>query len=163
MQVCRTDADARLVRRKIVHRFWALLIVAAGLAGTSAQAQVPTQTISTHVVKITVPDGWRRAGPLSYCSDPRQVLAISRRSDGAVILVLETRVGSFAARSTFRLSPRPTRFEGCCGQPTGPGYQFTFRERGRDFYAYVFSKDRAAAHVAVAILNTLRVVGGLAS
>ena len=117
---------------------------------------MPTQTASTHGVRITVPDGWRRAGRLSYCSDPRQVLAISRRSDGAVILVLETHLASFPARSSFRLA-RPTRFEGCCGQPTGPGYQFTFRERGRDFYAYVFSKDRAAADGAVAILNTLRV------
>jgi hypothetical protein len=85
------------------------------------------------------------------------VLALARRHDGAVILVLETRGRSFPARSTFHLSPQPTRFEGCCGQPTGPGYQFAFRERGREFYAYVYSKDRAAAHAAVAILNTLRV------
>jgi hypothetical protein len=141
----------------LVHRLWPILLVAAGLVGTSAEAQVPAHTVSTHGVRITVPDGWRRAGRLSDCSDPRQVLALARRHDGAVILVLETGGRPFPARSTFHLSPQPSRFEGCCGQPTGPGYQFEFRERGREFYAYVYSEDRAAARGAVAILNTLRV------
>jgi len=157
MQVCRTDVLARLVRRQLVHRFWPVLFVAAGLAGTSAEAQVPAQTLSTHGVRITVPDGWLRAGRVSDCSDPRQVLALARRHDDAVILLLETRGRPIPARSTFHLSPQPTRFEGCCGQPTGPGYEFEFRERGREFYAFVYSKDRAAAQGAVAILNTLRV------
>jgi hypothetical protein len=49
------------------------------------------------------------------------------------------------------------RFEGCCDQPTGPGYEFTFRERGRDFYAFIDSTNRTVATEAVAILNTLRV------
>jgi hypothetical protein len=157
MQVCRTDALGRLSRKEIVYRLWALLLIAVGLAGTSAEAQVRTHTISTSGVRITVPDGWRRAGLLSDCSDPRQVLALARPDDGSVILVLETRLSSFPARSTFRLPPRATRFEGCCDQPSGPGYRFAFRERGREFYAYVFSNDRATAHSAVAILNTLRV------
>jgi hypothetical protein len=43
------------------------------------------------------------------------------------------------------------------GQPTGPAIRLRSRERGREFYAYVFSKDRAAANGAVAVLNTLRV------
>jgi len=124
--------------------------------GTSAQAQVPAQTLSTHGVRITVPDGWRRAGLLSDCSDPSQVLALVRRNE-AVILILERRHGYFPARSTFRLSPRPTRFEGCCGQPTGPGYRFVFRDRGRNFYAFVYAPDRANAARAAAVLNTLRV------
>jgi hypothetical protein len=140
-----------------VHRFWPVLLVAAGLAGTSAEAQVPAHTLSTHGVRITVPDGWLGAGGLSDCSDPRQVLALARRHDGVVILVLETSGRSFPARSTFHLSPQPIRFEGCCGQPTGPGYRFAFREGGREFYAYVYSQHRAAAQGAVAILNTLRV------
>jgi hypothetical protein len=43
-------------------------------------------------------------------------------------------------------------------RPTnGPGYEFTFRERGRDFYAFIDSSNRAVATEAVAILNTLRV------
>jgi hypothetical protein len=140
-----------------VRGIWAVLLVAVGLVGTPAEALVRAHTISTHGLRMTVPNGWRRAGLLSDCSDPRQVLALARPDDDAVILVLETREGSFPARSTFRLSPRPTRFEGCCGQPTGPGYRFAFRERGREFYSYVFSKDRAAANGAVAVLNTLRV------
>jgi hypothetical protein len=155
MQVCRTDAVARLVRREIVYRVWASVLVALGLAGTSAQARMPTHTISTHGVRITVPDGWRRAGLLSDCSDPRQVLALSRRN--TVILVLERRDGAFPARSTFRLSQRPTRFEGCCGQPKGPGYRFAFRDHGRNFYAFVYAADRSNAARAAAVLNTLRV------
>src|SRR6266536_4234777 len=31
-----------------------------------------------------------------------------------------------APRPPFR-TPSPTRFEGCCDQPTGPSYEFTFR------------------------------------
>ena len=139
-----------------MQRIWAPLLVAVGLVGTSAQAQVPAQTLSTHGVRITVPDGWRRAGLLSDCSDPSQVLALVRRNE-AVILILERRNGHFPARSTFRLTPRPTRFEGCCGQPTGPGYRFAFRDRGRNFYAFVYAPDRANAARAAAVLNTLRV------
>ncbi|MGN6431750.1 MAG: hypothetical protein ACTHNB_13630 [Gaiellaceae bacterium] len=136
---------------------WAVLLVAVGLTGTSAEAQVRTHAISTHGLQVTVPDGWSRAGLLSNCSDPRQVLALAWPNDRAVILVLETHDRLFASRSSFQLPSRPTRLEGCCDQPSGPGYRFAFRERGREFYAYVFSKDRAAAHSAVAVLNTLRV------
>ena len=139
-----------------MQRIWAPLLVAVGLVGTSAQAQVHTRTISMHGLRITVPDGWRRAGLVSDCSDPRQVLALARRSD-ATILILERRDGSFPARSTFRLTPRPTRFEGCCGQPTGPGYRFAFRDRGRNFYAFVYAADRGNATRAASVLNTLRV------
>ena len=139
-----------------MQRIWASLLVAVGLLGTSAQAQVYTRTISTHGLRITVPDGWHRAGLLSDCSDPRQVLALARRND-AMILILERRDGSFPARSTFRLTPRPTRFEGCCGQPTGPGYRFAFRDRGRNFYAFVYAAGRANAARAAAVLNTLGV------
>jgi hypothetical protein len=155
MQICRTDALARLVRTEIVHRIWVALLVAVGLVATSAQARVPTHTISTHGVRITTPNGWRRAGLLSDCSDPRQVLSLARRQ--TVILVLETRSRPFPPRSTFRLPPRAMPFEGCCGQPAGPGYRFAFRENGREFYAFLYSKDRAAARAAVAVLNTLRV------
>jgi len=156
MQVCRTDAVVRLDRREIVYRIWAPLLVAVGLVATSAQAQVHTHTISTDGVRITLPDGWRRAGLLSDCSDPRQVLSLARGND-ATILILERRDGSFPSRSTFRLSRRPTRFEGCCGQPTGPGYRFAFRDRGRSFYAFVYAGDRGNAARAAAVLDTLRV------
>ena len=138
-----------------MRRIWVPLVVSVGLLATSAQARVPTHAISMHGVRIAAPNGWHRAGLLSDCSDPRQVVSLARRH--AVILVLETRGRSFPARSTFRLPPRAIRFEGCCGQPTGPGYRFAFRENGREFYAFVFSKDRAAARAAVAVLDTLRV------
>jgi hypothetical protein len=74
-----------------------------------------------------------------------------------LILVLESSGNNFPARQRFRLAASPMRFEGCCDQPTGPGYEFTFRERGRDFYAFIDAPNRDVATEAVAILNTLRV------
>jgi hypothetical protein len=54
----------------------------------------------------------------------------------------------------------PTRFEGCGDLPSGPGYEFTFRARGRDFEAFVYTSSREVATEAVAALNTLRVSPG---
>jgi len=138
-------------------------IAVLGLAGTPAEARAPGRTISGDGVRITIPSSWRRAGVLSICSDPHQVLALARSRHelpagnashyrGGLILVLESSGNNFPARLRFRLAASPTRFEGCCEQPTGPG-----RERGRDFYAFIDSTNRAVATEALAILNTLRV------
>ncbi len=149
-------------------RIAAAAIAVLALAGTPAEARTPGQTISGDGVRITIPSSWRRAGVLSICSDPHQVLALARSRHelpagnashyrGGLILVLESSGNGFPARQRFRLAASPTRFEGCCDQPTGPGYEFTFRERGRDFYAFIDSSNRAVATEGVAILNTLRV------
>jgi hypothetical protein len=63
----------------------------------------------------------------------------------------------FPPRTTFRLRSRPSRFEGCCGIPQDRGYEFIFRDDGRNLYAFVYAADRPSAQEAVAILNTLRV------
>jgi hypothetical protein len=80
---------------------------------------------------------------------------------GALVLLLEDHgvnpPSSYPARAKFRLPAKPSSFEGCCDQPTGPGYEFLFRDQGRDFYAFVYASKRAEAEEAVAILNTLRV------
>jgi hypothetical protein len=50
------------------------------------------------------------------------------------------------------------RSEGAGLRPTNrTGLQIKFRERGRDFYAFIDFSNRAVATEAVAILNTLRV------
>jgi hypothetical protein len=151
-----------------VLRIAAAAIAVLALAGTPAEARAPGRTISGDGVRITAPWSWRWAGVLSICSDPHQVLALARSRHelpagnashygGGLILLLESSGNNFPARRRFRLAASPMRFEGCCDQPTGPGYEFTFRERGRDFYAFVDSTNRAVATEAVAMLNTLQV------
>jgi hypothetical protein len=151
-----------------VLRIAAAAIAVLALVGAPAEARVPGRTISGDAIRITTPSGWRRAGALSICSDPHQVLALARSRHelpagnashyrGGLILVLESSGNNFPARQRFRLAASPMRFEGCCDQPTGPGYEFTFRERGRDFYAFIDAPNRDVATEAVAILNTLRV------
>jgi hypothetical protein len=150
--------------RKLVITAVAVAVCAAGPASASA----PTLSAEAAGVRIAVPPGWRVTHGLSGCSEPHEILAIARsreellignaaRYRGGLILLLETRGTSFAPRSEFRLPAGPTRFEGCCDMPSGPGYQFTFSENGREFEAFVFTRKRAVATAAVAILNTLRV------
>jgi len=79
------------------------------------------------------------------------------RYKGGLILLLEGPGNPFPPRQLLRLPAAPTRFEGCCGEPTGPGYEFTFRDSERNFYAFVFAENRRVANDAVAILDTLRV------
>jgi hypothetical protein len=149
-------------------RIAAAAIAVLAVAGTPAEARAPGRTISGDGVRITIPSSWRRAGVLSSCSDPHQVLALARSRyelpagnashyRGGLVLVLESSGNNFPARQRFRLAASPTRFEGCCDQPTGPGYEFTFRERGRDFYALIDAPNRAVGTEAVAILNTLQI------
>jgi hypothetical protein len=80
------------------------------------------------------------------------------------VLVLEDHgvnpPSGFPARSHFQLPARAGALGGCCDTPNGPGYEFLFRDRGRDFYAYVYASEHSAAEEAVAILNTLRVNPG---
>jgi hypothetical protein len=156
------------IRSPFMHRIVLAALAALALAGTPAEARAPGRIVSVDGVRITIPSGWRRAGQLSDCSDPHQMIALARtrrellignanRFRGGLILLLEGGGHFFAPRQPFRLPAAPTRFEGCCDQPTGPGYEFTFSERGRDFYAFVYSENRAVASEALAILNAIRV------
>jgi hypothetical protein len=145
------------------------VVAAVALVGTSAaEARAPAPVLAVHGVRITVPAGCRRAGRLSICSQPHRVLALARtrhellignasRYTGGLILLLESSGNAFRARHQFRLPAAATQFEGCCDQPSGPGYEFTFRDGGRDFYAFVYGTNRAVANEGVEILNTLRV------
>ena len=44
--------------------------------------------------------------------------------------------------------------------PTGPGQELTFRDHGRNLYAFVYVASRAKAVQAAAILNSLVIGGG---
>src|SRR6266487_6318426 len=80
MQLCRTEREAPrpLCRIPRVLRIAAVAIAVFALVGAPAEARVPGRTISGDAILITTPSGWRRAGALSICSDPHQVLALAR-------------------------------------------------------------------------------------
>jgi hypothetical protein len=147
-----------------VRRITAAALVLVAVVVAPASARTGFAVVAAGGVEVSVPAGWRPVGRLSDCSDPWQVLALARsrrklaigeasRYRGGLLLVLETAANPFPARVRFRLPAKPSRFEGCCGQPAGPGFEFTIRDGGRDFYAFIFARGRAARE-AVAILNT---------
>ena len=149
--------------RNLVVTAMAVAVCAAGPASASA----PTLSAEAAGVRLAVPAGWRVTHVLGGCSDPHEVLALARsrkellvgnasRYHGGLLLLLEhARYRAFPPRAHFRLVGTPTNFEGCCG-PAGPGYAFSFRDRGRNFSALIYATGRAARE-GVAILNTLRV------
>jgi hypothetical protein len=153
-------------------RLGLVLAVLLGLgAGASPAAQ--SQLLRAHGLRVVAPPGWRHANQLlSDCIDPTQALAITNRTrtseaagtvsgKTALVLVLEDHgvnpPSGFPTRKHFHVPARAGLLGGCCDTPNGPGYEFLFRDQGRDFYAYVYASKRSAAQEAVAILNTLRV------
>jgi hypothetical protein len=127
--------------------------------------------LRAHGLRVLAPSGWQLTNQsFADCSAPVQALAITNadlgprpafRGSAALVLVLEDRSvnppRAYPARTSFRLPAKPSQFESCCEQPTGPGYEFLFQDQGRDFYAFVYASKRAEAEEAVAILNTLKV------
>jgi hypothetical protein len=46
---------------------------------------------------------------------------------------------------------------GCCEMPFSRGFSVSFRDHGRNFYAFVYAADSSNATRGAAVLNTLRV------
>jgi hypothetical protein len=86
-------------------------------------------------------------------------LRIPRRS--ALVLLMEGSTGRFPARpALFSLPGHFGNLVGCCKIPTGPGAELLFRDRGRNFYAFVYVGNRAPATARrdiVRLLTSLRV------
>jgi hypothetical protein len=143
-------------------------LAAAGFAGGGT-----SQTL--HVVKgdglrALVPPGWHVTEQrLVECTDPTPVAAITnargqlskRLSRGtALILLLEDRgalASGFPRRTTFKFTSARSFLGGCCDMPTGVGEAFTFRDHGRNLYAFVYAATPRQRKQALAILNTLAV------
>jgi hypothetical protein len=155
-----------------MHRFVAAVALTGALVAPSSAHSFRPGALRKEGVSIAVPAGWRPLGGLLTTSrNPRQVLALARAPrplllgsaaayKGGLILLMEGGAGTgtrFEPRVDFRLPARPIRFEGCGGTPSGPGYEFDFRTRGRDFEAFIYTSNRAVAREGVAILNTIRV------
>jgi hypothetical protein len=157
-----------------------LLLLAPALGGDGSLAS--TRLTEVHLrpgISFQLPDRWRiLRGPLTTCSDPIERFAAATfpasrlGPDNAVprkealVLLLEDHINpanGFSSRPRrFRLQADPMAFEGCCDTPTNHGYEFTFRDRGRDFEAFVFRGPRTPPKLleqATGILNSLLVAG----
>jgi len=151
-----------------VYRFAAVAALTLVVSATASAPAATPYTARTAGLGIQVPSGWRVSrASWSDCDDPAQVLALVRGKhpvrDGGLLLVLEDTVNpasAFHRHSSFRLPRKASTFEGCCGTPAAAGYEFIFREQGRDFEVFLWARDRGLAKTAVAALNTLRVSRG---
>ena len=115
------------------------------------------------------PRAWHLAHErLTDCISPRQVLAVTdaRNLDidaklpreTTLVLVLESPGGrAFPARPEIRAPARLDQMGGCCEMPLSRGFAVSFRDHGRNFYAFVYAANRSNAVRAAALLNTLRV------
>jgi hypothetical protein len=158
-----------------------LLALALALGGDASLAGTPLRQV--HVgsgISLRLPDGWRiLRGPLTTCSDPTERLAAATflasqlgpvnavPRTGALLLLLEDHVNApsaFSARPPhFRLHGYPTSFEGCCDTPATPGYEFMFRDHGRDFEAFIFPGSGASPELVretTTVLDSLQVAAG---
>jgi hypothetical protein len=128
---------------------------------------------------VQLPRGWRLLRrPVTACSDPIERFAAASfpasqlgRGNalpraGALILLLEDHINPASAfpirPRQFRLRARATTFEGCCDTPSAPGYEFTFRDHGHHFEAFLFRESHAPRKLldqAMSVLNSLQVAG----
>jgi hypothetical protein len=108
-------------------------------------------------VTATAPPGWQlvRQPAVESSCDPVERLALATYRlprtgtpikrvprNQALVIVLEDHVNSPAGYHPkprrIRLAwKRPSRFEGCCGLPTAPGWELFFRSHGRDLIVFV--------------------------
>jgi hypothetical protein len=125
-----------------------------------------------NALTVVAPAPWHLAHQLlNDCVSPKQVLAFTDSTrpfvpgskvprERALVVLLEDDgyVGAgFPARRPFRVPERLDQMGGCCEMPFGRGAEFTFRDHGRNLYAFVYAADRRDAARAVGVLNTLRV------
>jgi hypothetical protein len=145
------------------------LAVVAGLSTASSPA-AGGQVLRGGGLSIVAPKSWHVTHErLSECLSPRQVLAVTdaRGRLGVdanlprhrtLVLLLEGGPGrGFPARTEVRVPERLDQMGGCCEMPFSPGFSVSFRDHGRNFYAFVYASDRGNAARAAAVLNTLRV------
>jgi hypothetical protein len=113
-------------------------------------------------LSLVLPPGWRVAHPvlLEPCTNPAPRLAVAR---GRSLVLLEESLDSDRYLARFPTRPRHFRVRGqpsllscCAAAQAGPGWQLSFRQHGRAFYAYVYG----SAQEALAVLDSLHVGRG---
>ena len=119
------------------------LAAIAGALGHGVSAPVPPGWhLVAQQVEASACDPVERLALATYRLPPasREITRIPRGQ--ALVIVLEDHVNP---RSSYHSKPRripiawrrASRFEGCCGLPTAPGWEFFFRSRGRDLVVLV--------------------------
>lgn len=110
-------------------------------------------------LSLMLPPGWHLAHPalLEPCTNPVTRLAVA---NGRTLVLLEESLDPKAEINRFE--PRPVRFAvrgrpsliSCCAAAdAGKGWQLSFRQGGRGFYAYLYGDS----HKALTVLDSLRV------
>jgi hypothetical protein len=151
------------------------LLAAVLLAVIFSPAAAPAA--KNHVLRangltVAAPRGWHITRErLTECSSPTQVMAVTDTHgrlglnaklprERTLVLVLEDRGyqgRGFPPRKPFTIPARIDPMGGCCEMPFSRGFELTFRDHGRNFYAFVYTATRPNAQRAVAVLNTLEV------
>ncbi len=152
-------------------RFVLLMSISVVVAlSTGSSPAAGTRVLSGGGLSVVAPRSWHLAHErLSECLSPKQVLAVTDMRaglsadgklprDGTIVLLLESGQGKgFPMHTRFRAPERLGQMGGCCEMPFSRGFSVSFRDHGRNFYAFVYAGDRIKARRGAAILNTLRV------
>src|SRR5438874_2323823 len=106
---------------------------------------------------VSYPPGWRPIDhALTSCSDPAEVIDLG--GPGRALFMLQESSGRELSKrpASFRLEGPPHPI-GCCSALDEPGWVLSFRDGGRDFYAYLYpGRDDRRAQL-LRILNSLEV------
>jgi hypothetical protein len=144
--------------------------MAAAISSGASSAQTGHE-LRMSGLTVMAPASWHLAHEqLTDCIRPNQVLAFTdvigalgkpaTLPRGRALIVLAEAGGAgkgFPAHTRFRVPAHLDVMGGCCEMPFGRGFGLSFRDHGRNFYAFVYAADRRIATRAVAVLNTLRV------
>jgi hypothetical protein len=144
----------------------AAVSVSGGFAASAAQALV----VRSHGIEASLPPGWRLARQaLAVCTSPAQLMAVTNarglvpkqvRGGTALILLMEDRYGrpaNYPPRKHFAVRAIRGSIGGCCDIPIGPGQELTFRDHGRNLYAFVYAGNKQLRAAAERVLNSLKV------
>lgn len=132
-----------------------------GALTCSAGAVIDERRVERAGISVSLPSGWRVLDKrLTPCVNPVERLVLRR--NGALVMIQEGLKPLFRAR---QFEPRPVRFAlrgkpspiECCAPAPRAGWLFSFRDRGRGFYLYVYPGRAGTGAETVEILNSLRV------
>jgi hypothetical protein len=140
---------------------WEWFRANVGLPARRVSGEARSARYNAAGLTVTMPRGWRVVHRrLTPCTNPAQRLAVTGR--GALVVLLES---LDPQRYIRRFPGRPRRFElhgqpepiGCCAPDERAGWFFSFRDRARGFYGYVYLGAPGTRDEVLAILDSLRV------
>jgi hypothetical protein len=147
-----------------------VLVLAVVAALSTASSHAAGSVLTRGGLSVVAPRAWHLAHEqFSDCVNPTQVLAVTDMRarlgidrklprDRTLVVLLEGGPGKgFPTRTRFSVPVRLGQMGGCCETPLSRGFSVSFRDHGRNFYAFVYAADRSHAARGAVVLNTLRV------